>query len=95
MMTLSQHRWTKWGAPIGLVIVAALIGVHVARAFPNIKYIGNFVVFGGIISAMLVSLIHQFLPVQCPECGAKLEYYPATHGKMPRYTCKGCGFKAR
>ena len=95
MMTVTQHRWTKWLAPIGLIILSAPAGVHVARAFPDIKSIGNFVLFGGIVAAMLASFVHQFLPVQCPECGAKLDYYNSTHGKMPRYTCKGCGFKGR
>jgi hypothetical protein len=95
MMTISQHRWTKWLAPIGLVVVAAPVGVLFTRSFPDIKSIGIFVLFGGIVAAMLASFIHQFLAIQCPTCGARLEYYPATHGKMPRYTCKGCGFTGR
>ncbi len=95
MMTVSQHRWTKWLVPIGLVVAAVPAAVCVAKSFPDIKSIGNFVLFGGIVIAMLTSFVHQFLPVQCPQCGTKLEYYNSTHGNMPRYTCNGCGFTGR
>jgi hypothetical protein len=94
-MTVQQHRWSKWLIPIGLIVVSVPAGAFVARLFPDVRSMGNFVLFGGIVIAMLASFAHQFFPVQCPECKARLEYYPSTHGKMPRYTCKGCGFNGR
>ena len=85
----------RWLLPIGLIVLSVPVGVLVANMFPNTNELGNIVVFGGIVSAMLATFIHQFLPVSCPICGKRLEYYLAKNSKMPRYTCKHCQFTGR
>jgi ribosomal protein S27AE len=94
-MTVQQHRWIQWLLPIGTIVLSFPLAIAAARAFPEAKSAGNCVVFGGILLAMLLSVGHQFLPVQCPACGTRLSFYPATHSKIPRYTCGRCGYQGR
>ena len=94
-MTIKQHRWFRVLIPIGLLVISAVIGVFVAKLFPEIKNIGTFIMFGGVVTGVLLYFLSNFFPIRCPHCTSNLKYYNVENSYMARYTCKSCGFKGR
>jgi predicted RNA-binding Zn-ribbon protein involved in translation (DUF1610 family) len=95
MMTIRQHQVARWLLPIGILIAGVPVAFMVARWFPEVRAVGNMTLFGAILLAVAVVFGLQFAGIRCPSCGARLGFCPAKHSRMPRYTCKGCGFRER
>jgi predicted RNA-binding Zn-ribbon protein involved in translation (DUF1610 family) len=94
-LSIRAHKVCTWVVPIGIILLSFPVGNFVARLFANVQGLGNIPLFVGIVVAMISKLVLQKAKVLCPQCGASLEYYPAEHSAMARYTCKVCGFRAR